>query len=254
MLSKIQRIKKFKEIFGYSFEVIREREPIKLGDIYLEKKKEWAEEGCTALYIFLDDTLLEKFELDLEDYPDMTSKELTAHYISQSQEVNVAHFLSLEKYENEIFEEPLPSSHGNINAYFEEGYEFDTKDKPDLELCSMIEDYEDVALLLVKLPTDKPYEAFSYMFMGGMNDCPNPDEQTAVCKYWYEKYKAVPAVIGYDCAEFYVENPVKDLEEVKKVAIEHAIFSIDMTEQVFDGFEGLADNICKNVQWYFWWD
>ena len=109
-------------------------------------------------------------------------------------------------------------------------------------------------VILVKVPTTKPYEVLGYFGMGGYNDCPFPAEQVAVAKYWYEKYGAVPAAITYDEIEFYVEKPVQTLEEAKKLAIEQYAFCYDLVEQCCGTFEKLVDGLYKNIQWYFWWD
>ena len=135
-------------------------------------------------------------------------------------------------------------------------YEFDDDDKSNLELSTVFDydgNFKD-DVILVKVPTTKPYEVLAYFGMGGYNECPFPAEQVAVAKYWYEKYGAVPAAITYDEIEFYVEKPVQTLEEAKKLAIEQYAFCYDLVEQCCGTFEKLVDGLYKNIQWYFWWD
>ena len=42
-------------------------------------------------------------------------------------------------------------------------------------------------IILAKIPTTKPWELAAWIPMGGFNDCPMPDVQVAVMKYWFEK-------------------------------------------------------------------
>ena len=145
----------------------------------------------------------------------------------------------------------------NIDEYFSEiDYEFDDDDKSNLELSTVFDydgNFKD-NVILVKVPTTKPYEVLAYFGMGGYNECPFPAEQVAVAKYWYEKYGAVPAVITDDTIVFYVERPVQTLEEAKNLAVEHYIFCYDIVAQCYGTFEKLVDALYKNIQWYFWWD
>ena len=145
----------------------------------------------------------------------------------------------------------------NIDEYFSEiDYEFDDDDKSNLELSTVFDydgNFKD-NVILVKVPTTKPYEVLGYFGMGGYNECPFPAEQVAVAKYWYEKYGAVPAAITYDEIEFYVERPPQTLEEAKKLAVEHYAFCYDLVLQCCGTFEALVDGLYKNIQWYFWWD
>ena len=57
---------------------------------------------------------------------------------------------------------------------------------------------------------------FVYVPFGNWNDCPDTETLMVVCKYWYEKYGAVPAVITSDQLECYVKTPV-GMESVKRI-------------------------------------
>jgi len=136
----------------------------------------------------------------------------------------------------------------NIDEYFSEiDYEFDDDDKSNLELSTVFDydgNFKD-NVILVKVPTTKPYEVLAYFGMGS--------EGIATVKYWYEKYGAVPAAITYDEIEFYVERPVLTFEEAKKLAIEQYAFCYGLLWECYDTLDELASAIYKNVHWYFWW-
>ncbi|MDA0067293.1 DUF4253 domain-containing protein [Brachyspira hyodysenteriae] len=92
--------------------------------------------------------------------------------------------------------------------------------------------------------------------MGGFNDCPNPETQASIFKYWYEKYNAYPAVVGYDTWELWVEKQPKTEEEARELAIEHYYFCLDRVDQYSENYDHgkLAGTLLKSDVWYFWWD
>ena len=55
-----------------------------------------------------------------------------------------------------------------------------------------IEDVINKKIIIAKIPTDKPWEVAAWVPMGGFNDCPMPEEQVAVFKYWYENMELLP--------------------------------------------------------------
>jgi hypothetical protein len=108
---------------------------------------------------------------------------------------------------------------------------------------------------LLKLPTENPWETVAYVPFGGWNECPSPEDMTAICKYWFEKYQAVPAAITHDTLEFLVPKPVP-AEEAMETAKEHFAFC---TDRVFQGTHSntvgeVADCLRQSKTWYFWWD
>lgn len=109
--------------------------------------------------------------------------------------------------------------------------------------------------MLLKVPTTKPWEVVAYVPFGGWNECPAPEEMMAICKYWYEKYGAVPVTISHDIMEMHVPAPIGG-EEALQVAKEHFAFCSD---RVFQGTETgtlteLAACIAASEIWFFWWD
>lgn len=110
--------------------------------------------------------------------------------------------------------------------------------------------------ILFEIPVTEPWQVIAWVPMGGWNECPNAEEMIAICRYWYEKYGAVPAVISHDTIEFLVEEPVGDEDAAWEVAKEHYAFTPDRVDQcTVSGTLGeVADCIRKSTVWYFWWD
>lgn len=244
----MSNIEEFKKLYNFEFEEIKSKNYKEIEKKYLTSYKEGKEKGFTPVFLVLDDTLLEKFELDMEDEDTDNIMDVVKLNLEKYKNINAIEFLKKSQEENTE----------NIEDYFtEKDYKFDDNEKYNLELLSTLFDHDNYFkddVILVKVPTKNPYEVLGYFGMGGSNDCPLPTEQIAVAKYWYEKYGAVPAVITYDEIEFYVEKPVQTLEETKKLAVEHYAFCYDIVDQCYGTFEKLADALYKNIQWYFWWD
>ena len=108
-------------------------------------------------------------------------------------------------------------------------------------------------LVLAKIPTDKPWEVFSWLPFGGWNECPDYSVMLMVAKYWYEKYHAVPAVITHDVLEF-TAFPVRDRSAAVGLALEQYAFCTDLVDQGVQTIEVLADSLTKSSVWSFWWD
>lgn len=112
---------------------------------------------------------------------------------------------------------------------------------------------EDTLLLMV--PAGNPWELIGYLPVGGWNDCPYPKEMIAICKYWYEKYHAVPAVFTRDIMEFYAPAKLNGQDSME-AAKEHYAFCPD---RIYQGTETytlseLAAGLEESDVWYFWWD
>ena len=225
----MSNIENFKELYNFEFEEIKVESFEEIEKKYLAAYKDGKEKGYTPVFLVLDDNLFEKFEINMEYEDTDNMMDLVKSNLEKYKDINAVEFLK--KFQEQITDDVKE----DIEEYFtDDDYEFDDDDKSNLELSTLF-DYKGnfkENVILVKVPTTKPYEVLAYFGMGGYNACPFPAEQVAVAKYWYEKYGAVPAAITYDEIEFYVERPPQTLEEAKK----------------------LADGLYKNIQWYFWWD
>lgn len=109
-----------------------------------------------------------------------------------------------------------------------------------------------VRIALVKLPTDKPWEAAIYIPFGGWNECPSPLEMASVLKLWYEKYGAVPAVITSDTLDMFVSTPVS-AESANELVREQFAFDMDIAMQGVS-LKDYTKMLTNSRIWTFWWD
>ena len=240
----MSNIENFKELYNFEFEEIKDTD-MYYRDIekkYLASYKEGKEKGFTPVFLVLYNTLLEKFEIDMEDEDTDNIMDIVKSNLEKYKDINAVEFLK--KFQKENTED----SRESIDDYFtEKDYKYDDSEKYNLELSTLF-DYDNYLkddVILVKVPTEKPYEVLAYFGM--------ESEDIAIVKYWYEKYGAIPASITYDEIEFYVERPPQTLEETKKLAVEHYAFCYGLLWGCYDTLEEAASTIYKNVHWYFWW-
>ncbi|MDE7029050.1 MAG: DUF4253 domain-containing protein [Lachnospiraceae bacterium] len=131
--------------------------------------------------------------------------------------------------------------------------------EPDvIDSYSAFQDYRSgrtVETILVKVPTTRPWELVAYVPFGGWNDCPCVEEMMAVCKYWFEKYGAVPVTISHDVMEMRLPAPVPE-KDVLQTAKEHFAFTTDRVYQCTrtGTLAEVAASIRTSAIWYFWWD
>ncbi len=109
--------------------------------------------------------------------------------------------------------------------------------------------------LLLEIPVEHPWEIIGYLPMGGWNECPSPEEMISICKYWYEKYKAIPAVFTHDVMEFYAPSGLNGVDSLE-AAREHYAFCVDRVDQGTRSYKlsELAAGLENSDVWYFWWD
>ena len=121
--------------------------------------------------------------------------------------------------------------------------------------CSFTDGSLEADTLLLEIPVRHPWEIIAYVPMGGWNECPAPGEMIPVCKYWYEKYGAVPAVFTHDVMEFYAPNGLNGNDPIE-AAKEHYEFCSDRIDQGTRTYKvsELAAGLTKSTVWYFWWD
>ena len=238
----MSNIEEFKKLYNFEFEEIKASDYKEIEKKYLALYEEGKEKGFTPVFLVLDDTLLEKFEIDMEDEDTDDIMDIVKSNLKKYKNINAVKFL--EKFQGQNTDDLKE----NIDEYFSEiDYEFHDDDKSNLELSTVFDydgNFKD-NVILVKVPTTNPYEILAYFGMGS--------EGIATVKYWYEKYGAVPAAITYDEIEFYVERPVLTFEEAKKLAVEQYAFCYGLLWECYDTLDELASAIYKNVHWYFWW-
>lgn len=121
--------------------------------------------------------------------------------------------------------------------------------------CSFRDRTLEADTILFKIPVRHPWEIIAYLPMGGWNECPGPEEMMSVCKYWYEKYEAVPAVFTHDVMEFYAPKGLNGVDPIE-AAKEHYAFCNDRVDQGTRTYtiSELAAGLAESDVWYFWWD
>ena len=231
----MSNIDEFKKLYNFEFEEIKTGSFEEVSKKYLTLYKEGKEKGYIPVFLTVDEYLLKTFEISMKN-------ENTDNMIDIFNK-------NLEKAKNidpiELFNKFIEQS---MDKYFtEDDYKFDDRNKNNLKFLTIFNNEGNLKdnVILVKVPTTKPYEILAYFGMGS--------EGIATVKYWYEKYGAVPAAITYDEIEFYVERPVQTFEEARKLAIEQYAFCYVLLWECYDTLDELASAIYKNVHWYFWW-
>ena len=109
-------------------------------------------------------------------------------------------------------------------------------------------------ILILEIPTRKPWEIPGYIPMGGYNECPAPDTQIAVSEYWYRNYRAVPTVITANSIEFMAEAPPQNFQDAEKLAYEQYLFCNEVVSDGAGSLRKLASILKDSTVWSFWWE
>ena len=269
------RIRQFERLFNVKAKLVATREPKQLLKKWVQQNAQgeatnyvpWRT-GWVSLYVVLDDTL----ESILFPPPNAancpTPYQIFTANLERSYTVNLAQFFA---NKGELSQQidvrapayqhlaPNPSQFHALDwlvALESKGCATNvssptTSARPDESADSNAAD-----LLLVRVPVREAADVFCYFFMGGFNDCPEPAVQTAVARYWWQRYRAVPFVLSSDTVEFMVGAPPTSVEDACDLALEQYIYCPDLVEQCMpDGdVNTLAAYLYNNSNWYFWWD
>ena len=232
----MSNIDEFKKLYNFEFKEIKTGSFEEVSKKYLTLYKDGKEKGYTPVFLTVDDYLLKTFKITMTNENADSMIDLFNKNLEKAKSINLI----------EIFNKFLKQQ--TICKLFIEGdYKFDDSNKNNLKFLTIFNNEGNLKdnVILIKVPTTKPYEILAYFGMGS--------EGIATVKYWYKKYGAIPASITYDEMEFYVERPPQTLEETKKLAVEHYAFCYGLLWGCYDTLEEAASTIYKNVQWYFWW-
>lgn len=202
------------------------------------------QEGFIPVLVPEDDTLDEFFGI-LKDEDNYSVEEVLKKVSDNGKEILNKRFEEYtEPYDDETFDM--------------EGFIGEVANGGPITEFSSLSNYDDGSMketILFEVPTKNPWEVVAYVPFGGWNDCPDVEDMTAICKYWYQKYGAVPVIITHDTLEFLLPSQVVE-REVIEVAKEHFAFCNDRVDQcTATGTLGeVADCIRQSPIWYFWWD
>lgn len=106
----------------------------------------------------------------------------------------------------------------------------------------------------VNVETNSTWEIPAHFKYGGWNDCPNPEVQCAIWRYWEEKYGAKIIAVTSDIIEAYVANPPQTQEESLALAKEQYFYCTDIVDQGVQSVTNLGATLLNNKFWFFWWD
>lgn len=122
-------------------------------------------------------------------------------------------------------------------------------------LCSFLDPMSQKTgeVILAKIPTANPWKVFAWLPFGGWNECPLPEEQVMISRYWYQKFGAVPAALSHDILEF-VAQPLRDKSAAVGLALEQYAYCPDIIDQGMQMVGILANTLTKSSVWSFWWD
>ena len=126
--------------------------------------------------------------------------------------------------------------------------------KEQIHFLSCQQDGTPLETLMLRLPITEGWQAPAYIPVGGECGMPDTAELLAVCKYWYEKYRAVPAAMGRNSMEFVLPKVI-DREQAMEVAKEHYAFCPDrVLRDTKTGTIGeVADSLWQSTVWFFKW-
>ncbi|MFF2448240.1 DUF4253 domain-containing protein [Neobacillus sp. NPDC058068] len=225
---------------GCDCSIIEENDVEGVMTMYHQALIEGKKDGYTPLIIIPSEMMLEIVDTEMDNEYSNDDRETI---IAKAEDIDVKELLK------RLLDEVMPME--DDEDYDITG-EFSAKEQTNFFLS--IEEVINEKIILAKIPTDKPWEVAAWVPMGGFNECPLPEEQVAVFKYWYEKYGATPALITPDVWELFVGNPPKTQEESELLAWEQFGFCGDIVWQGVGTVNSLSGTLINSSVWYFWWD
>ena len=121
-------------------------------------------------------------------------------------------------------------------------------------------------VLIVLIPTVRPWEAAAYFGFGGSSACPAPWVHVAYAREWSARFGARLVSLTPDTLEFEVARHITSREDAAAMARVHEYYCRDIADEwaAWLRFEGLPDTTSSIVKhaaylhgarlWQFWWD
>lgn len=106
----------------------------------------------------------------------------------------------------------------------------------------------------VKIPISDSWKIPAYLQIGGWNDCPEPEVQCAIWRYWEAKYGAAIISVSSDVVEAYVAKPPTTEADAMALAWEQYLYCHDIVDQGVETIAKLGAGIINHKFWFFWWD
>jgi hypothetical protein len=141
--------------------------------------------------------------------------------------------------------------------YEEERGEWPEDNEPSSEIIGHIdlathEPFDEVVIALV--PAEASWQVPCLLKFGGWNECPRPEEHSAVIRQWEQKYGARIITVSNDTIEMQVAKPPSSREEALDLAREQFVYCPDIVQQGTQTIEALAATLLNGTVWFFWWD
>jgi len=108
-------------------------------------------------------------------------------------------------------------------------------------------------VLIVLIPTVRPWEAAAYLGFGGFNACPAPWVHVAYAREWSTRFGARLLVLTHDTLEFEVARPITSREDAAGMAAVLAHYCSDTFGTDRSKVEHAAYLLGARL-WQFWWD
>jgi len=205
-------------------------------------------EGFYPVIIIPTDTFAELFDIIADEIVDSTQKSVISYrnnIISKANEINAEKFLR-----------------DKLNQYLGYYNDFDItgslkRQSETIDLLGYLtryygRDFDEIVIALI--PAENPWELAAWIPIGGVNDCPRPEYQVAVFRYWHDKYNAVPILATFDTWMMSLTKPPVTDIEVESLAKEQFAFCSDIVSQGSETILGLASGLRNSTTWFFWWD
>ncbi|MDN3639643.1 DUF4253 domain-containing protein [Simiduia curdlanivorans] len=109
-------------------------------------------------------------------------------------------------------------------------------------------------LVGARVKADEAWQIPAHFHFGGWNECPAPDVQCAIWRYWQAQYGAHIVAVSNDVIEAYVERPPKTEAEAMALAWQQYYYCADIVDQGVETVTSLAASLLGNSVWFFWWD
>ncbi|WP_442598590.1 DUF4253 domain-containing protein [Neobacillus sp. D3-1R] len=232
-------IKEIADHLSFEYEILEVKNIQDTMNSYQQALHQGKQEGFTPIFIVPSELMVEIFNKDEKEYPEDHPETI----LTKAKDID----------ETALFKRMLADVMPDEDDDEEDMVgEFTVSEQ--LNNFRSLEDFVNQKLILAKVPTDKPWEAAAWIPMGGFNECPLPEEQVAVFKYWYDKYGAIPALVTHDVWELYVEHPPTTQEESEALAWEQFGFCPDIVYQGVGTVKELAGTLIHSRVWFFWWD
>ena len=210
-------------------------------ELYLKEYEKGKKHGYTPVILSCDDNLAEILEINCEDNGDIDE------YRNKLLSMNL-------DYGREFLRNRFEGLAGDIKKYLGNTASLYGDFDDTIESQMILENSSSADLILAKIPTLNVWEVFAWIPFGGWNECPDAEDMMAVCKYWYELHKAVPAVISGDTLDLYCFEPVRNKSDALQLAEEQYGFCNDIIEQGMQEIKPLASLLIDSKVWSFWWD